>query len=566
MSDAAARAPEGPAETSPSVEPPEPVYNDDEPTHVPRHLGLALVVIAAAQLMIVLDATIVNVALPHIQQALGFTGAGLEWIITAYSLAFGSLLLLGGRLGDIYGRRRIFIVGIALFAGASFVGGFATTEWWLLAARAFQGAGAALAAPTALALIATTFPMGRERNRALGVWAGMAGAGGAVGLLLGGVLTTYVSWRWVLFVNAPIAIVVVILAPFALAATPRLPKRLDIPGVITSTAGLALLVYGLTHAAAGQDGVAHWSSPVTIGCLAAAAVLLVSFFLIERSVHEPELPLHLLKSRRRSGGYLIALISGTAMFAVFFFLTMYVQLVWGYSAVKAGVAWLPFPITMITLNLIVARYLVAKIGVRPLLLAGPLIAGTAFLLLSRISPDGTYWSVFIPLEILSVGMACLFVPMTLMVVAHVRHDEAGAASSLLNIGQQVGGSIGLAAIGTIAWTTVAHTIRDSMAAAAAAAGAAGAAAGGASAAGGAGAATDITQLPNAILAHGLTVGFSRGLMIAGFVMLSAFFVALVATATPERGWNPVSARHDQEEPCDEVLGTCDPEVAGEPEG
>ena len=538
----------------------------DEPSHVPRHLGLALVVIAAAQLMIVLDATIVNVALPHIQQALGFSGSGLEWIITAYSLAFGSLLLLGGRLGDIYGRRRIFIIGIALFAGASFVGGFATTEWWLLAARAAQGAGAALAAPTALALIATTFPMGRQRNRALGVWAGMAGAGGAVGLLLGGILTTYVSWRWVLFVNAPIAIVVIILAPMALVATPRLPKRLDIPGVITSTAGLALLVYGLTHAAAGQDGVSHWSNPVTLACLVAAVVLLVAFVFIERCVHEPELPLHLLKSRRRSGGYLISLISGTAMFAVFFFLTLYVQVVWGYSAVKAGVAWLPFPITMITLNIIVARYLVTKLGVRPLLLAGPLIAGTSFLLLSRISPTGSYWTVFFPLELLAVGMACLFVPMTLMVVSHVNHEEAGAASSMLNIGQQVGGSIGLAAIGTIAWTTVAHTIRDSMAAAAAAAGAAGAAAGGASAAGGAGAATDITQLPNAILAHGLTVGFSRGLMIAGFVMLSAFFVALVATATPERGWNPVSARHDQEEPCDEVLGTCDPEVAGEPEG
>ena len=388
MSNDPARAPGGLTQTAPSGEAHEAQYTDDGPTHVPRHLGLALVVIAAAQLMIVLDATIVNVALPHIQMALGFTGAGLEWIITAYSLAFGSLLLLGGRLGDIYGRRRIFIIGIGLFAGASFVGGFATTEWWLLAARAFQGAGAALAAPTALALIATTFPMGRERNRALGVWAGMAGAGGAVGLLLGGILTTYVSWRWVLFVNAPIAIVVIILAPFALVATPRLPKRLDIPGVITSTAGLALLVYGLTHAAAGQDGVSHWSNPVTIGCLVVAVALLVAFFLIERSVHEPELPLHLLKSRRRSGGYLISLISGTAMFAVFFFLTLYIQVVWGYSAIRAGLAWLPFPITMITLNLIVARYLVAKIGVRPLLLAGPLIAGIGLPAALAAEPDG----------------------------------------------------------------------------------------------------------------------------------------------------------------------------------
>ena len=227
-------------------------------THVPRHLGLALVVIATAQLMIVLDATIVNVALPHIQRALGFSGTGLEWIVTAYALSFGSLLLLGGRLGDIYGRRRIFITGIAVFSVGSLLGGFATSEWWLLGARALQGGGAALAAPTALALIATTFPMGPPRNRALGVYAGMSGAGGAIGLLLGGILTTYVSWRWVFFVNVPIGVAVLVLAPVALVAVGRLKSRLDIPGVITSTAGLALLVYGLTHAAAGQDGVSHW--------------------------------------------------------------------------------------------------------------------------------------------------------------------------------------------------------------------------------------------------------------------------------------------------------------------
>jgi MFS family permease len=243
---------------------PRPALAPADGAHVPRHLGLALVVIAAAQLMIVLDATIVNVALPQMQRSLGFSGAGLEWIVTAYSLAFGSLLLLGGRLGDLYGRRRVFITGVLVFSVASLVGGFATSEWWLLTARAVQGAGAALAAPTALALIATTFPAGPPRNRALGVWAGMAGAGGAIGLLLGGILTTYVSWRWVLFVNAPIGLVVAGLAPFALAKTARQHLRLDIPGVVTSTAGLALLVYGLTHAAAGQDGISHWGDPMTI--------------------------------------------------------------------------------------------------------------------------------------------------------------------------------------------------------------------------------------------------------------------------------------------------------------
>jgi EmrB/QacA subfamily drug resistance transporter len=558
MSDARVR---GPGDVTSPPQPAELTYqrDPDEATHVPRHLTLALVVIAAAQLMIVLDATIVNVALPHIQQALGFSGAGLEWIITAYSLAFGSLLLLGGRLGDIFGRRRIFITGIAVFAAASFAGGFATTEWWLLISRAIQGGGAALAAPTALALIATTFPMGAPRNRALGVWAGMAGAGGAIGLLLGGVLTTYVSWRWVFFVNVPIALLVLSLAPFALVGTARLPRRLDIPGAVTSTAGLALLVYGLTHAAAGQDGVGHWGDPVTIAALALSAVLLAAFVYIERRVAEPEFPLHLLKSRRRSGAFVMMLLLGTAMFAVFFFLTIYVQTVWGYSAVKAGVAWVPFPISLIALNIFVARYLVARIGVRPLLLVGPLAAGTGFMLLSRLSPTGNYWSdLFVPMLILSTGMAMMFVPLTLMIVAHVPHEEAGSASSLLNIGQQVGGSIGLAAIGTIAWTTVANTVRHSLAAA-------GAAAGGAGAAAGSGSGQSVAQLPPAILYHGLTVGFSRGLVIAGFVMLSAFFVALFATATPDVAWRPVSARHDGEAPCDEVLGTCEPQVALEAE-
>jgi len=524
----------------------------DRATHVPRHLGLALVVIAAAQLMIVLDATIVNVALPHIQRALGFSGTGLEWIVTAYSLAFGSLLLLGGRLGDIYGRRRIFMAGVLLFSLASLVGGFATSEWWLLTARAVQGAGAALAAPTALALIATTFPMGVQRNRALGVWAGMAGAGGAIGLLLGGVLTSYVSWRWVFFVNAPIGLTVAALAPIALVGGGRLSRRLDIAGVVTSTAGLALLVYGLTHAAAGQDGVSHWADPVTIASLVGAASLLVGFVFIERWVKEPELDLNLLRSRRRSGAYIMMLLLGTAMFAVFFFLTIYVQTVWGYSAVKAGLAWLPFPIMLIAINIFVARVLVTKVGVRPLLMLGPLFAGAGFMLLSRLSPDGSYWvNLLGPMAVLSLGMGLMFVPLTLMVVSHVRHDEAGAASSLLNIGQQVGGSIGLAAIGTIAWTSVAHTVRDSMAAAAGASGAAQGAAGSAASAGGGAA-----GVPPAILYHGLTVGFSTGLMIAGFVALSGFVVAVVTTWTPGR-FRLRSARHDEDPSCDEVLGTCE---------
>ena len=354
-----------------------------EGAHVPRHLGLALFVIAAAQLMIILDATIVNVALPQMQRALGFSGSGLEWIVTAYSLAFGSLLLLGGRLGDLYGRRRIFMTGVAVFSIGSLLGGFANGEAFLLSARVLQGAGAALAAPTALALIATTFPPGPPRNRALGVYAGMSGAGGAIGLLLGGILTTYVSWRWVFFVNVPIGLLVFALARYALATSGRQRGRLDIPGVITSTAGLALLVYGLTEAAAGQDGVSHWGDTNVVAALAASAILLIGFVFIETRSTHPELPLHLLKSRRRSGAYIMMLLIGTAMFAVFFFLTLFTQTVLGFSPVKAGIAWVPFPLMIIVISMLVARVLLTRIGVRPLLLAGPLLAGIGFMWLSQ---------------------------------------------------------------------------------------------------------------------------------------------------------------------------------------
>ncbi len=513
-----------------------------------RHLGLALLVIATAQLMIVLDATIVNVALPHIQRALAFSGAGLEWIVTAYALAFGSLLLLGGRLGDMFGRRRVFISGIALFSLASLAGGFANAEWWLLATRALQGAGAAMAAPNALALIATTFPAGPPRNRALGVYAAMAGAGGAVGLLLGGILTTYISWRWVFFVNVPIGIGVIALAPLALVASTRTGReRLDIPGVVTSAGGLALLVYGLTHAAAGSNGVSHWSSRVTIASLVGAAVLLVGFVAIELRSRHPELPLHLLRSRRRSGAYVMMLLLGTAMFAVFFFLTLYVQTVWRYSPVRAGLAFLPLTIVIIAMSLLVSRVLVVRIGVRPLLLAGPLLAGAGFILLSGLSETGSYLTNLLgPMLIVSTGLGLMFVPITLMVVSHVAPEEAGVASSGVNIGQQLGGAIGLASIGTIAWTSVAHSVTQQMAAA----GVAGkAATAGASSSG-------VAGVPSGVLDHALTVGFSTGLLVAGVVVLVGFVVALLATWTGS--WRLGSAvLRDRQQPCDEALGTCE---------
>src|SRR6516162_954438 len=268
----------------------------------PRRLGLALAVIATAQLMVVLDTTIVNVALPHIQTALGFSGTNLEWVVNAYALTFGGLLLLGGRSGDLLGRRRVFIAGILIFSLASLLGGLATNQAWLLAARAIQGVGGAFAAPTALALIAVTFPQGPPRNRAMGVYAGMSIAGGAVGLLASGLLLTYANWRWVFFVNVPIGLAVAALAPRVLGESERRRGRFDLPGAITGSLGLAALVYGLVNAATTPDGVSHWGDTKVIVSLAAAAVLLVAFGFIEVRSKSALLPIRVLRSRDRTGG------------------------------------------------------------------------------------------------------------------------------------------------------------------------------------------------------------------------------------------------------------------------
>jgi len=291
--------------------------------------------------MVVLDATIVNVALPHIQHALGFSDTNLEWVVNAYALTFGGLLLLGGRAGDLLGRRRIFIAGIVLFIAASLLGGFATDQAWLLGARALQGVGGALAAPTALSLIAVTFPEGPARNRAMGVYATMSVAGSAVGLIVGGLLTTYASWRWVLFVNVPIGILVVLVAPRVLGESERRRGSFDLPGAVTGTLGIAALVYGLSNAATSQNGVSHWGDTKVVASLVAAVVLLVAFAIIEVRSKHALLPMRVLKSRDRSGAYAIMLLLGTALFGMFFFLTLFVQNVWGYDAIKTGIAYMP---------------------------------------------------------------------------------------------------------------------------------------------------------------------------------------------------------------------------------
>ena len=287
--------------------------------------------------MVVLDATIVNVALPHIQTALGFSGTNLEWVVNAYALAFGGLLLLGGRSGDLLGRRRVFIAGILLFTLASLLGGFATGQAWLLGARVVQGIGAAFAAPTALSLIAVTFPEGPPRNRAMGVYAAMSVAGGAVGLIAGGLLVQFASWRYVFFVNVPIGLLVAFLAAHA-SRSGRRRGRFDLPGAITASLGLALLVYGLSNAATSANGVSHWGDTEVIVSLGAAVVLLVTFGIIETRSKHALMPIRVLRSRNRSGAYLISLCVGTALFGMFFFLTLFVQNVWGYDALRTGVS------------------------------------------------------------------------------------------------------------------------------------------------------------------------------------------------------------------------------------
>ena len=473
-----------------------------------RHLGLALVVIATAQLMVVLDATIVNVALPHIQQALGFSGNGLEWVINAYALTFGGLLLLGGRAGDLLGRRRVFIAGILLFSLASLLGGFATSQAWLLGMRALQGVGAAITAPTALSLVTTNFPEGPPRNRAFAVYSAMSVAGGAVGLIAGGLLTTYVSWRWVLFVNVPIGIAVALAAPRVLAESDRQTGRFDLPGAITATLGLALLVYGLSNAATDQHGVSHWGDTKVVASLAAAVVLLVSFVIIESRSKHPLLPLRLLRNRNRSGAYLVMLALGTAMFGMFFFLTIFVQTVWGYSPLKTGIAYLPMMATVMVMAGVSAQ-LVPRIGARPLMLAGSAIATGGMFWLSRITEHSTYATGLLgPMVVTAAGMGMLFMPVSLVALSKVRHQDAGVASSLLNTGQQVGGSIGLAVLGTVAWTAVANSVRNQAAAAAAVA-----------RAGHAPAAQSSASLQKAIYDHALAVGFSRGFLVAAGIAL-----------------------------------------------
>ncbi|MEU6060406.1 MFS transporter [Streptomyces sp. NPDC047097] len=410
----------------------------------PARAGLALAVIAACQLMVVLDSTIVNIALPHIQDALSFSTTGLSWVLSAYTLTFGGLLLLGGRAGDVLGRRRVFMTGILLFTAASLLGGFAQEPWQLLAARALQGVGGAIASPTSLALITTTFPEGPARNRAFGVFAAVSAGGGAIGLLAGGMLTEWLDWRWVLFVNVPIGLLIAFLAPRCIRESERHPGRFDVAGALTSTGGMASLVYGFIRAS--EEG---WRDALTIGSFVAAVILLAAFAVVERRAKEPITPLRMFADRNRSGTYVIMLSLSAAMFGMFFFIVLFVQNVLIYSPIEAGLAFLPVTAAIIVAAGLAQR-LLPVLGPKPFMVSGAAITGAGLFWQTFVSPDSTYLGGILgPLLLFGFGMGLNFVTLTLTAVSGVAPHEAGAASGLLNATQQVGGSLGLSILVTV---------------------------------------------------------------------------------------------------------------------
>jgi EmrB/QacA subfamily drug resistance transporter len=394
-----------------------------------------------AQLMIILDMTVVNIALPHIQTSLHFSSTSLSWVANGYTLTSGGLLLLGGRAGDILGRRRMFIVGITIFTVASLAGGLADSAGLLLAARAVQGVGGALAAPAVLALIVTSFPEGKERTRALGIYMGVITGGSSLGLVLGGVITEWLSWRWVLFINVPIGVAVVAVAPLFVRETPRQPGRFDVAGAITSTAGVSALVYGFIRAAANG-----WGDHLAIGAFGLAAVLIALFIVTETRARQPITPLRLFADVSRSGSFVARLFLIAGMFGMFYFLTQFLQRVMGFSPLRAGIAFLPMTVALFAISRAAPRVM-PRLGVKPMMIVGMLPTIAAMAWLSRVSSDTGYWAgVFGPMLLLGLGMGLVFVPLTTASLAGVPPKDSGAASAMLNMLQLVGGSLGLAVL------------------------------------------------------------------------------------------------------------------------
>ncbi len=418
---------------------------DASPATEPK-LGIALLVIATAQLMLVLDDTIVNVALPSMQRSLHISPSHLNWVASFYALTFGGLLLAGGRAGDLYGRLRLFRIGIVIFAVASMAGGLAPNATTLLTARLVQGCGAALAAPGALSLLTTTFAQGPARNKAIGIYGAMAGVGSVLGLLLGGVLTAYVSWRWVLFINVPIAVLVLIGSRVLI---PGKPERgsLDLIGAITATTGIAAIVFGLT-----SGNTNGWAAPVTLACLVAGAVLVATFVMLERSRREPLVPLGIVRNRSRAGAYTVMLMLGAGMLAMFYLLTLYMQIVRGYSAMHTGLAYLPFVVGLgIAVGGLGPR-LFDHLPARVVIAAGLITyAGGLTWCVVTLSPTSNYFMTILPtLVVGGFGAGLVFLGATAVAVHGVAPQESGSAASLQNAGVQVGASIGLSALAAAA--------------------------------------------------------------------------------------------------------------------
>jgi EmrB/QacA subfamily drug resistance transporter len=408
---------------------------------------LVLVLVCLAQFMVILDATIVNVALPSIQKDLNLSEGNLQWIVNAYTLVFGGFLLLGGRAGDLIGRKRIFLVGLVIFTTASLLDGLASSEGMLIGARALQGLGAALVSPAALSIISTTFAEGRERARALGVWAAIAIGGSAVGLVLGGFLVQYLSWQWIFFVNVPVGIAAFVLSLRLIPESrdEHAHGSYDIAGAVTVTGGLMALVYAIVGA-----NSAGWGSPKTIGFFVLAAVLLTAFVAIEMRAKAPLVRLSIFRVRSLLTANLTMFLAASAIFAMFFFNTLYLQRVLGYEPLKAGLAFLPFTAgIMVSAGL--ASTFAPRIGVRPVAAVGMLLTAAGLLLLTQLPVDGSYLTNVLPSILLSsLGMGAVFMPLTLVATTGLKNEDQGLASGLFNTSQQIGGALGLAILSTIA--------------------------------------------------------------------------------------------------------------------
>ena len=462
--------------------------------------SIVLAVILTAQLMVVLDATIVNVALPHIQRAFGFSSASLSWVLNAYVLTFGGLLLLGARAGDLLGRKRTFLAGIGLFSASSLAGGFATAGWMLLAARALQGVGGALAAPAALALLTTVFPEGRERVRAIGLFTTVSAAGGATGLVAGGLLTEWASWRWVMFVNVPIGLAVLFAGASVLTETPRRQGRFDLTGALASTLGMTLLVLGLVEA-----GSAGWSAPITVGSLVVGAVLLVAFLRIEATAAEPILPLRVLADRTRASANAARGLVYAGMYGTIFFLTQFLQDVQHHSSLVTGLGFLPTPTTVFLTSQLTSKVLVGRVPAKVLMLAGSLLSALGLAVCSQLHAGTPYPQILVGLILIGAGMGLSFVSLTTASLAGVDPADAGAASGVINVSQQLGAALGLAVL---------VTVFDSLTSGAAS-----------SALGGAGAAA----AARTSLVHGLDLTFGVGVLFA----LVALAVVAFGVRPPE---------------------------------